>query len=138
KTDRLWFYTAHRHWGRVARVGGTYYNLTQGTPFYTPDLSKQATRDEHNRDHTLRMTWQAATKQKVTAMLSYEDVCICQTGLGTTAAGPGFSYAPEATVKLHFFPNNMLQLGWSAPLTSKLLLQAGAANVIHHEPRSHQ
>jgi hypothetical protein len=133
--DRLWFYTAHRDWGRVARIGGNYNNATQGTPIYTPDLSNVPLRDEHERDHSARFTWQAARKHKLNLHMTYEDVCICQTGLGTSAAGPGQNYAPEATTTLHFFPDNLVQFTWTAPLTNKLLLEAGASNLIHHEPR---
>ena len=40
KQDKLWFFTAQRVWGNRNQVPGVFYNLTQGTPFYTPDLSR--------------------------------------------------------------------------------------------------
>src|SRR5439155_6800883 len=51
--DRLWFYSAHRSFGYANFVAGGYYNATQGTPFYTPDLSRTSVIDEKNRSHTL-------------------------------------------------------------------------------------
>jgi hypothetical protein len=38
--DRLWFFTSQRWWSNRNRVGGLFYNKTQGTPFYTPDPSR--------------------------------------------------------------------------------------------------
>ena len=41
KRDRLWFYTAHRWWGSQEFAPGSFYNKTQGTPFFTPDTSRR-------------------------------------------------------------------------------------------------
>ena len=38
KRDRLWFFTSQREWGSRNQDAGTFWNKTQGTPFYTPDL----------------------------------------------------------------------------------------------------
>jgi hypothetical protein len=41
KKDRLWFFTVHRAWGNKGQAAGIFYNATQGTPFYTPDLDQK-------------------------------------------------------------------------------------------------
>src|SRR5262245_10458723 len=66
KQDRLWFYTAHRWWGSQEYAPGSFYNKTQGTPFFTPDPSRRGYTDYYAQDHTLRLTWQALSKHKFT------------------------------------------------------------------------
>ena len=38
KKDRLWFYGSFREWGNKRQAANKFYNATQHTPFYTPDL----------------------------------------------------------------------------------------------------
>ena len=42
KKDRLWFFGSFREWGNERQAANKFYNVTQGTPFYTPDLSRPA------------------------------------------------------------------------------------------------
>ena len=39
---KLWFFGSHRKWATQSWLPGKFYNATQGTPFYTPDLSRMA------------------------------------------------------------------------------------------------
>ena len=51
--------------GNQNQVAGIYFNKTQGTPFYTPDLDEPAYRKEWLKSIGGRLTWQAAQKHKV-------------------------------------------------------------------------
>jgi hypothetical protein len=75
KKDKLWFYTAHRWWGFTNGLAGNYFNKTENTLFYTPDLSRPALAQETQRDTSGRLTWQATPKQKVNLTLSMQENC---------------------------------------------------------------
>lgn len=62
RQDRLWFFTSQRVWGNRNQVPGVFWNKTQGTPFYTPDLERPWIRSQTNNSHSLRLTWQASKK----------------------------------------------------------------------------
>ena len=42
KKDRLWFYGSFREWGNKRQAANKFYNATQHTPVYTPDLTRPA------------------------------------------------------------------------------------------------
>src|SRR6202521_3909390 len=77
RRDALWFYTAHRWSGSQSYAPANFYNATHGTMFYTPDPGRQAFTDFYQQDHTLRLTWQAAPKHKVTLSFSDQKNCAC-------------------------------------------------------------
>jgi hypothetical protein len=114
--DKLWFFTAHRVWGFDTGLAGNYFNLTQDTLFYTPDFSRPAKAAENQRDHSLRMTWQAAPKHKVNLTYSYQENCRCFYQNGSNRA-------PEAAVRYKFHPRMYLG-SWTFPATNKLLFEA--------------
>ncbi|MEQ1870399.1 MAG: TonB-dependent receptor [Vicinamibacterales bacterium] len=115
--DKLWFFTATRSWGRSNIVAGNYFNKTQGTPFYTPDLSRPAINNEHNYSQNLRLTWQATPRNKFNFFGDIQDDCSCRPVAGTAA--------PEAVVGFRFKPAYLAQATWTAPVTTRLLLEAG-------------
>ena len=117
--DRLWFYTAHRWWGNQTYGPGNYYNATPNTMFYTPDLSRPAYRDLYQEDHSLRVTWQATTKHKITGSYSIQDSCGC---LYSVIGSPPIS--PEAALTSKYDPY-LAQGTWTFPATSRLLFEAG-------------
>ena len=128
KHDNLWFYSAHRSFGYANFVAGGYYNATQGTPFYTADLSRTSVVDEKNRSHTLRLTWQASKTNKFNFSVDVENNCDCHVGLTS-------STSPEAAIRWYFAnPNYLTQASWSHPVSSKLLLEAGVTTLIFNFP----
>jgi hypothetical protein len=133
KRDRIWFFTAHREWGNAHRMAGFYWNKTQGTPFYTPDLERPAERKQWYESHAARVTWQATQSHKFNFLADVQDACICRTG--TTVAGSGVGLAPEGTLAYHFRPTGFYQGAWSAPLTNKLLVDGAIAATINHWPQ---
>jgi hypothetical protein len=122
--DRLWFFTSQRWWGNRNRIGGLFYNQTQGTPLYTPDPSRPFEIFETYRSHVGRLNWQASRRNKVNLFVDFQDDCICR--------GGGEFRAPEAAYKWVFYPNALYQATWNMPVTNKLLLEAGFSLTTTH------
>jgi hypothetical protein len=118
KKDRLWFFLATRFLGNKNQVPGVYFNETQGTPLYTPDLDRPSYRKEWLRSQGGRLTWQASPKNKVSV---FADVQYLQ------LRGSGASVSPEADTCLAFWPQGLYQASWTSPRTSRFLLEAGAS-----------
>src|SRR5262245_55579266 len=130
--DRLWFFTAHRVWGYRNLIAGNFYNLTQGTLFYTPDPSQQAYIDEKNRTHSIRFTYQASRRNKLNFSWDLQDTCLCHVSLTSLLA-------PEASqVRYYHNPNYLLQGKWSFIANSRLLFEAGNTTLIFDWPNYRQ
>ena len=86
KRDKLWFFTSLREWGNAHQMAGFYWNKTQGSPFYTPDLDRPATRNQWFESFAGRVTWQATQAHKFNVFADVQDACICRTG---TTGGSG-------------------------------------------------
>ena len=131
-TDKLWFYTAHRWWGTQNTAPGNYFNATPHSLFYTRDLDRPAYLDFPHRDNSVRLTWQAAAKHKITISESLQRSCGCFTraDLGT--------YAPEATYSFIYYPNSITQATWSYPATNQLLFEAGATTLWQNQDNVRQ
>ena len=96
--DKLWFFSAHRHYGNEVRIAGNYENATRDTFLYTPDLTRQAIRDDVNKSSNMRLTWQATPKNKINLSYEIQDNCVCHSGLNANVS-------PEAVVRWRFHPN---------------------------------
>jgi hypothetical protein len=116
--DRLWFFAATRASGNRNEVPGVYFNKTQGTPIYTPDLDRPSYRKERLKSLGGRLTWQASRKNKVNAFVDVQPYIV--RGVGSFAA-------PEVVASCWTFDNRLFQASWNSPVTSKLLLEAGAS-----------
>ncbi|MGE3704622.1 MAG: carboxypeptidase regulatory-like domain-containing protein, partial [Vicinamibacterales bacterium] len=129
KRDRLWFFTATRFTGNQNQVIGAYFNTTRGTPFYTPDLSRPNFRKEWLRSQAARLTWQATSIHKINVFADVQQYEV---------RGRGQFTAPEATQHVwSFWPNGLYQVVWNAPLTNKLLLEAGTSFAQNGYPYTH-
>ena len=117
KKDKLWFFAATRFAGNKNDVPGVFFNLTQGTPFYTPDPTRPAYRQEHLRSAGGRVTWQASPRNKINAFVDIQSMAL---------RGRGDFVSPEALVGFLFWPQGLAQVTWSSPRTSRLLLEAGS------------
>lgn len=140
KQDKLWFYAAIGRWGQTVYQPGAYYNALQGksgnpvtaTLFYpgqpgspfvnmAPDTSRPAAGFDWFRNHSLRTTWQASARQRVGVYVDVQKSCRCTTGPFTGAN------AIEAERGWDWYPSGVVQGTWTMPVTSKLLLEAGAS-----------
>jgi hypothetical protein len=128
RRDKLWFYYAWRHWGVSQRMSDIYYAKTLGTPAngfaYIPDLSRPADNVEWQNSNSLRLTWQATSKDKVTAMWDPQDSCSCTSNLAQSFI------SPEAAGYQRFAPQYLVQATWTRPHTNKLLFSAGATFLV--------
>ena len=65
-----------------------FFNTTQGTPFYTPDLDRPAYREEWFRSHGGRLTWQASPEE--------QGERLCRLPVNCIIRGRGEFDSPEA------------------------------------------
>ena len=121
KRDRLWFYGSFREWGNNRQAANKFYNATQHTPVYTPDLTRPAFAKEWYESKAIRLTWRVTEKNKINAFADPQRDCHCP---ALTASGS--VNAPEAFFSYKLKPAGLYQVTWSSPLTNKLLLEAGA------------
>ena len=134
RKDKVWFFASAREWGNNYVFAGFYWNKTQGTPFYTPDPERPANRTQWFESKAARVTWQATQKQKFSFFGDFQDACICRTG--TISSGVGM--APEAIRAYHFRPTGFYQASWTAPMTSRLLMDGAWSATINHWPEFRQ
>ena len=116
--DKVWFYSGVKLVDVKSTVAGIFYNTTEGTPFYTPDRSRPAERWESYEDYATRVTWQATSKNKIAVYLDAQPRCDCRR--------PG-NFAPEAQTVYDFWPQGVYQATWTAPITSRLLMEGGVS-----------
>jgi hypothetical protein len=119
--DHLWFFFAPRMQGSRERVPNAFYNLNAGVwgANYAPDVNRPAKNVNETKNASLRLSWQASQKNRVTLFWDEQDWCTICTG--TSTAGT----SPEAVATAFVGPNHIAQASWTNPLTSRLLLEAG-------------
>ncbi len=121
--DRVWFFSSGRWVKNANYVGGMFYNKNALNPAswtYDPDRSQPAYGDATQPSRSIRVTWQATPKNKIFAFYDSQNRCQCP--------NPSATIAPEATSpgvagNLLYSPLDMLSMGWTAPLTNRLLVQ---------------
>jgi hypothetical protein len=119
RRDKLWFFASSRYWVTSTYVPGNYFNKTQGTLFYTPDLSRPLYDDNYYWDNRIRLTWQATRKNKIAVTYGVERNCNCLNNVSTgqrDAAASGSAF---------YWPNRNGQVIWSSPVTNRLLFEGG-------------
>jgi hypothetical protein len=126
-SDRLWMYATSRAWGASEFIASNYYNATQGTFVYTPDLNRPATRPSPNRDISGNFTWQAGPRNRFTFSPMFQDNCNCRRGVDNSPPT-----APEGVEMGYFNPLVNLKATWTHPVSDKLLLQGGFMYVDTH------
>ncbi len=127
--DKLWFFGAVGRWGSRVNQPGAFFNKLQGksgvpgtaTIAYEPDTSRPAASFDWYRTHSLRTTWQATDRNKFGFFADIQKNCRCTTGPFTGAN------AIESERGWDYWPSGVVQGTWTAPLTSQLLLEAGAS-----------
>jgi hypothetical protein len=120
--DKLWFWGSVRAQAAEQTLAGIYYNLTPTGHAYTPDLSRPADSLERNQNESLRLTWQVSPKNKVS--LQHQNASQQRPFYGYSLGQ--LTSAPEAIYWSKSAPMYQSQGSWNAPITSKLLFEAGA------------
>jgi hypothetical protein len=121
KKDTLWFYFSPRQFSNRQQQAGLFYNSSSVPYIFTPNLGQPAYETTIDRNISTRVTWQASPRNKV----AFQD----QSG------GQIFDHyyegnetnQPNATVYSHTAPEYFMQSSWTSPVTSRLLLEAGAS-----------
>jgi hypothetical protein len=124
--ERLWYFvTAHRG-GSTTDSTNVYYNLNAGDPtkwLYAPDLSRRAYSDRLYENASARFTWQVTRRTKVGVF--WDEQTLCRTCTGATAAGIDPARVSPEAVGVFGRPLRVAQATWSAPLSNRLLVEAG-------------
>jgi hypothetical protein len=138
KRDRVWFFVAPRSWGLARSQAGTFWNKTQDvfltppgaarkvvlwTPWVDRPEDRMSGRLEWYDSILARVTYQATPKNKFNVTYDEQRACNCGS---VTAAASHESYGSQ----YRFDPNRLFHVTWSSPVTSRLLLEAGAAATI--------
>ncbi len=121
--DRLWFYASGRWVENANYVGGIFYNRNAGDPAqwtYAPDTGRPAYSDAWQPSRSIRLTLQATPKNKLSFYYDSQMRCQCP--------NPSATISPEATSpgvagNLQYSPLDMFAVGWTAPVTNKVLLE---------------
>src|SRR5438067_748312 len=154
KQDRIWFFAAIARWGSTVQEPSAYYNPLQdtagvpgrgivgstptlfypgqpGTPYanLTYAQAAQAVGEpldpasafDWYRTHAGRITYQLNDKNRINVYADLQKGCRCTTGPFTGAN------AIEQERGWDWYPSGVVQGTWTAPLTSRLLLEAGAS-----------
>jgi hypothetical protein len=95
--DKVWFVVGFRTWVTSDYQPGNYYNQTQGTMLYTPDLGRPAYTLNTYKTGDMRVTWQVSPKNKITSTVATESNCSCFFALNG-------NIAPEAAGSHHLKP----------------------------------
>ncbi len=119
KRDKVWFYAAARYLRAENYVAGVFVDAGQDNPnvwAYTPDTSRKAVNSAVWKNAQTRFTWQANTRNKLAFMYSEQTSCKCPSLVSLTQVGP--------TDNRHGHPLRLATADWTAPITTRLLLDA--------------
>jgi hypothetical protein len=121
--DQVWFYGGYSRMYNERLKAATYFNtdLAGWRPAF--DQAQQATAIERTHDASIRITWQATQKHKFAFFYDENHLCQCPYLIGATYVGinspEGATLAPRTA--------RLPQVTWTAPLTSRLLLEIASA-----------
>ena len=128
--DRLWFYTAHRWWGSQTYASGSFRNgawdnpervRSYGAAFYDPDFDRPTVQESTTRDNSLRLTWQASERNKITFSHADQRQCLCQFWSIFGAVDH------NASVVYDVGDISNTQASWTMPASNRLLFEAGVS-----------
>ena len=126
RKDSVWFYTALRYLRADNYVAGVYVDKTQDDPtvfVMNPDLNQQAFNAGIWKSADARLTWQATQRHKLAWSYSQQTSCKCPSLISATQ--------PNGTENRWGHPQRIVQMDWTAPLTNRLLLDAGGLHQLN-------
>jgi hypothetical protein len=119
KQDKLWYYLAYRYWGNNEHLPGVYPNTYPlGSLIYQPDFDHPAYNMVWAQSFDGRVTWQVGQKHKISVLADNIQRCWCHWTQSATVD-------PDAAAWLRDGPNFVGQVTYAAPLTARLLIDAG-------------
>jgi len=121
--DRLWFFASGRSSSVDNYIANSVANLNAGDRnsfAFAPDTSVRGSRDTLWQNVNARFTWQMDSKNKVSLFIDAQDRCSCIDSRALTSR--------EASADFRFPWKRLVTATYSAPITSKILLEAGYAH----------
>ena len=119
KRDTLWFYTSARFTRQANYIGGLFQNKNAGdiTKWtYEPDPDQRAFNNASEQSVNLRLTWQAAAKQKLNFF--YDQHWRCQCGITSPTV------SQEAANHIEYPISDLRSVAYTATPTNRLLFEA--------------
>jgi hypothetical protein len=128
KRERLWFFATFRHFYTENTVASIFNNRNAGdiTKWTYDPGNEQAVANNLTKNASVRLTWQASPRNKVSGWWDEQLTCQrCEGQSGVSFASPltGGSLSPEADGG-NDNPIRMAQAAWTSPVSSRLLLEA--------------
>ncbi len=124
--DKLWFYLSGRYQVADNFVPGMFHNLNANKPdpvthivSFNPDPNDPALSPRNFSVYMGRLTWQANPKNKFGLTYDLESNCFCPDQVSATRS-------PEAGVDRRFPLQRFVQVDWSSPISSRVLVEASA------------
>jgi hypothetical protein len=118
--DKLWFYNSWRTSGIEQYIPNLYVNSTPQGWAYTADLSRPVWVEQKDSSGGLRLTWQASPRNKFSAFTDWQPHTYYNRNYGSLTSLEATTYSPAE-------PNQFTTAVWKSPITTKLLLEAGAS-----------
>jgi hypothetical protein len=142
KRDRLWFFANVRGWANASVVDGIFGNRFAGDAShwdYAADSSVEARVAEARKIVAGRLTAQLTPRNRLTVSHDYQRRCggstLRQDGDGCRQAGGDWiasgrtfgadTVSPETFPGYHNYPYNTTQVTYSAPVSSRTLIEGG-------------
>jgi hypothetical protein len=127
--SKLWFFGSFRQWDQQEGVTGMFRPIDPLSWVFNPalgaagnvDLSQPAIYDSWARSYSLRLTWQADLKNKFSLFVSHQPRQQNPQAISSTRSF-------EASMLQNVVLNRMIQAIWTAPLTSKMMIEAAFAS----------
>jgi hypothetical protein len=119
KRDRVWFFTSARFLGNSNYVSDIYVNKNAGNPNvwnYDPDLDQPAFTNSTSKSWNVRVTWQASPRNKLSFFHDRQHLCRCSL--------VSFNRPPESALRITYPIEDFTTVGWTAPVTAKMLFEA--------------
>jgi hypothetical protein len=141
--DRVWFYAVARTFGEYTDIAGRFGNLNAGDPTrwnYVVDQSIKSRSAGSRKIGGARVTSQLSERNKVSAYYDHQFTCnsssyvkdadACRVRGDDWIGVYGFgTWSPEASQKADG-AEHIMQFTYTAPMTSKLLLEAAASQFL--------
>jgi hypothetical protein len=120
RKNKLWFYAAYRYQAVDTTVVDSYYDKNPAPYLYEPDLSRPAHDNGKIPNESVRLTWQASSRDKVQGWFTNQNKY--RPVYGVTA-----STTPDAAGSQRTRYGQPLTAKWTRTQTNKLLLEGGFA-----------
>jgi hypothetical protein len=119
KKDKVWFFVAYRDKRSIQYTEQSVRsrNISTNPWRYVPDRNYRPFSDQVTKDSANRLTWQASSKHRLSAFYDYNSKWEGHAGSG--------NFSSTESTYLQTYKSSIYQGTWSAPVTNRLLFDAG-------------